>query len=116
MLTAAQKEQWLKDLRSGEFKQGSCRMHTPTEVGDEYCCLGVLAERVGIIATGKGSVNNKLYLFPEHEEEPTAYGGMVPYQLLNTGDAAYVASLNDSGKVDFNEIADWIEANVVTSG
>jgi hypothetical protein len=35
------KEQWLTDLRSGEFKQGIGRL----EGGGKFCCLGVLCFR-----------------------------------------------------------------------
>lgn len=41
------KEEWLKRLRSGQYKQGTASLRTET---DEFCCLGVLcdiyAERV----------------------------------------------------------------------
>lgn len=37
-------EQWLKDLRSGEFKQGHGELHD--EEKDSYCCLGVLCHQL----------------------------------------------------------------------
>jgi hypothetical protein len=40
-MDAAVKEQWLKDLRSGEFEQGTCYL----ERDQRFCCLGVLCYR-----------------------------------------------------------------------
>ena len=44
------KTEWLDDLRSGNFHQGSGKLHTATRNDDgterhEFCCLGVLCER-----------------------------------------------------------------------
>ena len=44
------KTEWLDDLRSGNFHQGSGKLHTATRNEDgterhEFCCLGVLCER-----------------------------------------------------------------------
>lgn len=37
-------DQWLKDLRSGEFKQGDGELHDSDN--DTYCCLGVLCNQL----------------------------------------------------------------------
>lgn len=36
------KDNWLKALRSGEFKQGFFALHN--KASNTYCCIGVLAE------------------------------------------------------------------------
>lgn len=40
MLTPNQK-MWVDALRSGKYKQGHDALHTKTERGDRFCCLGV---------------------------------------------------------------------------
>lgn len=113
MLTAAQKGQWLTDLRSGEFKQGISRLCTVYPDGNEcYCCLGVLAHRQAIhceLEEVDGDVKRKVYYFKDDE---SGYAGITPNSLYWD---AYVVALNDAG-APFSEIADWIEQNVVTSG
>lgn len=113
MLTAAQKEQWLKDLRSGEFKQGKSRLCSIYPDGSEhYCCLGVLAHRQSIhceLEKVDDALTRKVYYFKGDE---SGYAGITPNSLYWD---AYVVALNDEG-APFSEIADWIEANVVTKG
>jgi len=38
------KNKWLKELRSGAYKQGRGVMLKITDEGDEFCCLGVLCD------------------------------------------------------------------------
>lgn len=41
----ANRKKWLKALRSGEYKQGKCHLHTFNKKGETlYCCLGVACE------------------------------------------------------------------------
>lgn len=96
------KQKWVAALRSGEYKQGIGFLKT--EQG--YCCLGVACAMLGIPTEGlviqKGTVG-------------------IPEMLTGHGNSHYnpdfnplvekLAGLNDGGK-SFNEIADYIEANL----
>lgn len=42
---ASVKDQWVKDLRSGEFEQGSNNLRRTVDEGEYYCCLGVLCQQ-----------------------------------------------------------------------
>lgn len=116
MLTAAQKEQWLKDLRSGEFKQGRNRLCTIINGEPHYCCLGVLAHREAIDSKIERPVENaitrKVYYFENDLNDLNGYVGILPEKLIIS---PAVVAMNDSG-MSFSEIADWIEANVRTEG
>lgn len=39
------KDQWVQDLRSGEYEQGNSNLRRTTDGGERYCCLGVLCEQ-----------------------------------------------------------------------
>lgn len=39
------KDQWVKDLRSGEFEQGGLNLRRSVDGEERYCCLGVLCEQ-----------------------------------------------------------------------
>ncbi len=45
MMDAKLKTDWVKALRSGEYRQGQSNLHDPAT--DSYCCLGVLCRVVG---------------------------------------------------------------------
>lgn len=50
------KKQWVKALRSGEYKQGEGRLAVIKEGGTVFCCLGVLCDlavKAGIIKKPK---------------------------------------------------------------
>jgi hypothetical protein len=100
------KDKWVEALRSGKYKQGREVLRN----GDnEFCCLGVLAD-----------VNGQQW-----SETPEEYGRGTRYRLIYGGSVAIYsvagmnwgpyASLNDTEKMTFDEIADWIEENQVVS-
>lgn len=37
----AHRREWIAALRSGEFKQGQAALHSLTDEGERFCCLGV---------------------------------------------------------------------------
>lgn len=101
------KAKWIAALRSGEYKQGR---HYLRGEDDQFCCLGVAADLVGVewekrpsgvwladdhVSTLGDLLCNKLGL------DPIGY-------LRSLGNS--LASLNDGGK-SFPEIAAVIEAN-----
>lgn len=106
------KEKWVNALRSGKYKQARGYLRT----GDNrFCCLGVLCD-----------VSNKVEWLPVPCEvlESTDYyrcnnsaGSFTPEDILEmTGltlnDQDELVNLNDKVRYDFEEIADYIEANL----
>jgi hypothetical protein len=104
------KQQWLVDLRSGQYKQGTGRLMT---ADGRYCCLGVLADRCPFV--------KKIdYNSPAFETDSDVYPNVQPrcYASLNpairnwAGIDAHTQDLlqnkNDAG-IPFVQIADWIE-------
>lgn len=73
------KEKWLEDLRSGNFRKGTSKLHresTDQETGQpthEFCCLGVLCEQA--VAAGVA----------ERVRRNEGYGG-VRYVYFNPND------------------------------
>lgn len=132
-------DEMVERLRSGKYKQGSGYLRFRHEDGDRFCCLGVLCEMAaedGVIervdATGEGRVvkyrhqgangSHATFLPPAVIE----WAGMVSdvektvvaeffyeeqgaFGEIPTDTLAY---MNDNG-TPFDEIADWMEANVV---
>ena len=109
------KQQWLKALRSGEYKQGRRVLRKKTVEGElKYCCLGVLCE-LHRKATGAREWDLSI--------EGYSYYGRAAYSPWEVrvwaGDVfrnklsfeGILAEANDKG-ADFPTIANWIEANL----
>lgn len=101
-MDAKLKADWVKTLRSGEYKQGQVQLQD----GEYFCCLGVLCKVAGLkISEGGGGV--------------VISGEDMDYQplremlgLIHDRDAcASLYQKNDSGET-FSVIADYIEANL----
>ncbi len=95
-MTKQQKQTWLDALRSGKYQQGANFLRNA--IG-QYCCLGVYCE-----ANYPGSLDTSFDL------GTTTTRRFIGYDLPRRID---LASMNDEG-ASFVEIADWIEANIVT--
>jgi hypothetical protein len=103
-LTQAQFDQWLTDLRSGEFQQGRMALkYTLPGGSDLYCCLGVLGERVGCLKK-----NNDGDWFAEGSAQETEY---LAWTYITEEIQTTLAKLNDDDRYNFDEIAEWIEKN-----
>lgn len=123
-LKADVKRKWVKALRSGKYKQGNYTLHNTQE---EYCCLGVFCETQKV-PSHKG---NAVYVY----NIPTQWGMSSRESTLDgewftkfckfepqvdrvskEGAAESVLGqfmyMNDTQNKSFNEIADWIEANL----
>ena len=111
------KRQWLEALRSGEYKQGQCRLRTEIKGSSFYCCLGVLCD-LHSKATGVP--------WSEPDETPYLYRNCdvdlplcvnkwagIGYDKMENGEIieGVLSDANDSG-ADFPTIANWIEANL----
>jgi hypothetical protein len=109
---------WVRALRSGDYMQ--CRGALNYN-NNYYCCLGVLCEVAG--------------LHPHHPADPNP--GLVAYQMpdgkirsttlipgsdpadtdgnlgLSYDDEYKLVIMNDTDGYTFNQIADWIEENII---
>jgi len=122
----ALKAQWVAALRSGHYEQGACSLKKIQAGVTVHCCLGVLCEvlvqngsdlveRV-TIDDGDGDIAYREVFFRQKD-----FSGDL---ILNTTDLTDVTrhelgmkakimetlmGMNDSGKHDFESIADYIE-------
>jgi hypothetical protein len=110
-------EKWIAALRSGQYKQTTDRLKAKDECA--YCCIGVACVIQGYndsqVMEDNGELNEiKINLddygdeveYPLHEQ----YG--IPMAMINGNLPNELINLNDSEKLSFTEIADWIEDNV----
>lgn len=92
------KEQWLKALRSGEYKQTT---HTLRDE-DGYCCLGVLCD---IMAPGEWIANTMRHCSDILPLSIAQEAGLSKDPMIG---GICISKLNDNG-MGFLEIADIIE-------
>ena len=119
----SERDEWVADLRSGEFPQytGGLLRVTMDNGKDGFCCLGVKLERDARVGRhgivwdddngGYGSNDDVTYEAVDAMPSPetlAAWG-------LSGERANTLARMNDGTdgrEYSFAEIADWIEANV----
>lgn len=106
------KKKWVEALRSGDYRQTVGTMYNPSV--DGYCCLGVLEHCItGEVEKYEGFVGSASY-----QEAPTPkfwdkvnaqsyYLSVDKLMEMNDGEGEYNGNVKS-----FDEIADWIEANV----
>jgi hypothetical protein len=83
------KENWVKALRSGEYKQGKGRLELHNDDGStSYCCLGVL-----------NAIDESIYASDNF---------FLSLVILDINTQMRLAIMNDGGAT-FNEIAEYIE-------
>lgn len=90
------KAKWVAALRSGEYRQVSGRLRK----GDGFCCLGVLCTVADMPITQDG----------ETLVETGDYGPLDA--LLGREHVLQLYRMNDNSRRSFQEIADYIEANL----
>lgn len=108
------KEDWIKALRSGKYKQGTGCLRK----GNEYCCLGVLCEVLDLefiplyveddlFADIEREIDNKLLYGIQGNE------GGIPHNILRTRkikiNQDYFVELNDGREFSFEQIANVLE-------
>lgn len=92
------KDTWVAALRSGKYTQGTGSLLSC--FGAKYCCLGVLCQiNPDVAREGWEDGANLNYT------EKSVYG------LSHTQTEALV-DMNDRQRLNFNQIADWIEENL----
>jgi hypothetical protein len=110
--------EWIAALRSGEYRQGQGTLRSRD--GNFFCCLGVAADLA--VGHGEGTwVNDDGYGFVLPNDDDPFYG-LLPDTLhetlgLSADDEAGLIRMNDTGySKSFAEIADHIEATILTKG
>ena len=105
------KKRWLEALRSGKFKQAQGFLHLFDKSRHHtYCCLGVLCKTEGLQASKNTcSVG---YSF-EGEESCTGIPSKFLEKIgLQQYNESTLINMNDGDKLNFTEIANWIETNL----
>lgn len=107
-MTSELKSEWVKALRSGEYKQGFGMLR---DNGGGHCCLGVLGDL--LVKRGAAMWGRDNYLDYEFDRAFT----VLPARLradLKVFDPLMdrLVAMNDKGRNTFPEIADWIETNI----
>lgn len=97
----AVKAAWVAALRSGKYKQTSGRLRH----AGGFCCLGVLCE---VIETPRAFYGYKFEL--EGGENTSNHN--LPFYFLPRDIQNQLSTMNDKYGASFEEIADWIEANL----
>ena len=103
---------WVKALRSGKYEQGKLYLLS----NGSYCCLGVLCEIAPkslkiekYIIENNANFDGNASLLPEKVQKWAAMYS--EYGDNKKVGAPSLASMNDSGSWNFEEIADYIEEN-----
>lgn len=104
--------QWLKDLRSGEFKQTKATLRDPAGM----CCLGVLACRVAkerkksLTALMRRVNASTLGKSTSSDSRLVAFAHDMGLTVSNT---QKLMDMNDGNGKSFGQIADYIEAYIM---
>lgn len=101
-ITQEQKDRWLADLRSGEYKKGIGRLRRYTTEGTCYCALGVLALQL------------ENYTFEEDGtnliDSTGSYKGYRPFDdLFGDYNITFEIHYKSDRHNTFDEVADYIE-------
>jgi hypothetical protein len=117
------KQAWVLALRSGDYQQGEgtlCDVNWDHEPSF-WCCLGVLADQLELPFVINDDERARGYYVPG--STGPRYLGFLPgaaasLVLADGAEAGFEAlmsklvNLNDVEKLSFDEIADWVEANL----
>lgn len=99
-------EEWIKRLRSNEYKQGEGQLFDKRS--NEYCCLGVACTIYN--NEELKSIGCEFHI-PYNIESPSEIN--IPREIRGFNEFTKILiDLNDSEGLNFNEIADWIEENI----
>ena len=108
------KASWTTRLRSGKYRQSKGALRRRGEEFDTFCCLGVLCE----IAVEDGKVNRpEKPEFVGYNYKYDGESGLLPLELegwsrIDFDDRQTLMDMNDIHGKTFEEIADWIDANL----
>lgn len=106
-------KRWVAALRSGDYAQVRGYLHTP----EGFCCLGVACDLIDPDGwdeqqSGEGIASSRKY-FPYQNNLfwiPTMLAARIGiYQYFQDK----LSSMNDEDKVNFDDIADYIEKELI---
>lgn len=111
------KKTWIEALRSGDYKQGRSRLCRTMGEVDEFCCLGVLYD---VAADGdwnprEGTDGSIVwYTHSDGSDEGDVWYAYLPPSFralvgLSETEERRLSDMNDSKKMSFPEIANYIE-------
>lgn len=102
------KNQWVAALRSGKYKQGKQRLYN--QAADTYCCLGVAAHMCESLPS---TLYNSALIPSVSFQSGTGQVLKVPVELSDDEPLQKrLWEMNDDQEKSFEEIADYIEANL----
>lgn len=119
------KQEWLKALRSGDYKQGGM-LYEKLDGKDTYCCLGVAGKIAGLTneeLDRKGVYSTSCFMerdlikfnevLPDmlvsHNDLDVAHHLQLKLAKFNDGTTHPNPDVKDIPPKTFEEIADWIE-------
>lgn len=110
-------KRWATALRSGEYKQGSGALRISGTDTEEYCCLGVLCDIVGVEWKGYDPVlkawragdDNAIAFLPKSLAENLGLDDNTQRSLSRLNDGWL-----DGEPSSFGEIADFIERELLS--
>lgn len=105
------KAKWIANLRSGKYAQGRGLLRG---LANDYCCLGVLCDISGL-GQWENRTDDSMMLFISDKGKPymeDVVGELREDLGLTNDQVNKLISLNDTEKLTFAQIADWIEVNV----
>lgn len=101
-------KEWIKDLRSGEFKQ--CQSTMYDALTDSHCCLDVLVLTAARLGVGTiGSMRGLKYPFGDVVQILGSHNPRVEYE----GTVRCCDYLNDNACLSFEQIADLLEKEYI---
>lgn len=110
------KARWVEALRSNTYEQGHGQLCHINSRDDRrtYCCLGVLADVMGRLRTGSdggyGYVMGKIRSESAQLAHPSSLPISVQEEIgMRSDDHGRLISLNDVSRLNFHQIANWIE-------
>ena len=108
------KKRWVKALRSGKYGQAQEVLFDGEK---NFCCLGVLCDIEGMGDWVKDEPSLSWIFKPDDRSLGESDAGeLPPWFLANVGltsrEQDQLIELNDTYGNDFNQIANWIEANL----
>ena len=110
------KEQWLEALRSGDYEQGR---HYLAHTDGGHCCLGVLAKACGDSEAWVGAFyrgnRQVLNMDPDTGLDEFGLSDITRSKLMDMNDGVTGPEGFRQAPKSFDEIADWIEANIPTA-
>jgi len=120
------KAEWVKALRSGEYKQ-NCEYSVLRTADNTFCCLGVLTDlavKAGVLPEGEYNDLEKRYDYQNSDMPNDVNAAYLPVAVINWADVHIsnpiikpgsnndtAAGQNDGG-TSFSEIADLIEQHL----